>query len=217
MLRSSTILTIVLALLLACSCANPATNKPKAVTSEAAPVSSPLPAVKGEEYSITPENSKVEFDASKVTGSHHGSFGKFSGVIAFNGQPEKSKVTITIDTASVMTDTPKLTNHLQTPDFFDVAKYPQAIFRSTKIEPSGDKGAPYNVTGNLELHGVTKSITFPAIITATPDAVIVESSFAINRKDFGINFAGAADNLIRDEVLLTLHVKGTKLGAVARP
>jgi len=210
MLRSSAILTILFTLLLVCSCANPATDKPKAATSAAAPVSSPLPAVKGQEYSITPDNSKIEFVASKVTGSHHGSFGKFSGAIGFFGQTEKSRVTINIDTASVTTETPDLTKHLQTADFFDVAKYPQAIFTSTKIEPTGDKGAPYNVTGNLQLHGVTKSITFPATIVVTPDGVTVESTFSINRKDFGINYAGAADNLIRDEVLLTLHVRGTK-------
>ena len=210
MFRSSAILTMLFAVLLLCSCANPATDKPKAVTSEAAPVSSPLPAVKGQEYSITPDNSKIEFVASKVTGSHYGSFGKFSGTIAFNGQPEKSKVTINIDTASVTTDTPDLTKHLQTPDFFDVAKYSQAIFTSTQIKPGGEKGATHTVTGNLQLHGVTKSITFPATIAVTPDAITVESTFAINRKDFGINYAGAADNLIRDEVLLTLHVRGTK-------
>ena len=210
MIRSSALLTILFALVLICSCANPADDKPKAVTSEAAPVSAAAPVAQGEKYSITPENSKIEFVASKVTGSHHGSFGKFSGAIVFNGQPDKSSVTITIEAASVMTDTPDLTKHLQTADFFDVAKYPQATFTSTGIKPTGDKGAPYNVTGNLQLHGVTKSITFPAMIQLTPEAVTVESTFAINRKDFGINFAGAADNLIRDEVLLTLHVRGTK-------
>lgn len=69
MLRSSAILTILFTLLVVCSCANPAADKPKAVTSEAAPVSSSLPAVKAEEYSITPDNSKIEFVASKVTGA----------------------------------------------------------------------------------------------------------------------------------------------------
>jgi polyisoprenoid-binding protein YceI len=212
MVRSSAILTILFTLLLVCSCANPATNQPKAVTGRAAPVSSSSPAVQGEKYLIAPDNSKFEFFASKVTGSHHGSFGKFSGAIDFNGQAENSSVTISIDTASVITETPDLTKHLQTPDFFDVAKYPQATFTSTEIKRAGDKdkGGLYNVTGNLQLHGVTKAITFPAVIVVTPDAVTVDSTFSINRKDFGINFAGAADNLIRDEVLLTLHVRGVK-------
>jgi polyisoprenoid-binding protein YceI len=166
--------------------------------------------IAGEKYLITPDNSKIEFVGSKVTGSHHGAFAKFSGAIDYAGQPEKSQVTITIDTSSVTTDTPDLTKHLQTADFFDVAKYPQATFVSTEMKPGGDKGATHTVAGNLTLHGVTKSVTFPATIAVSPGVITVESTFAINRKDFGINYAGAADNLIRDEVLLTLHVRGVK-------
>jgi polyisoprenoid-binding protein YceI len=119
-------------------------------------------------------------------------------------------VTITIDTASVTTDTPDLTKHLRTADFFDVARFPQATFESTEIKAGGEKGASHTVTGNLQLHGVTKSITFPATIVVSPGVITVDSTFAINRKDFGINYAGAADNLIRDEVVLTLKVRAVK-------
>lgn len=208
MVGSRMILTVLSGLLILCACANPAADKPKAVTSQAAPVSSA--AVQGEKYLITSDNSKIEFVASKVTGSHHGGFVRFSGAIDYTGQPEKSQVTITIETSSVTTDTPDLTKHLQTADFFDVARYPQATFVSTELKPGGDKGASHTVAGNLTLHGVTKSVTFPATIAVSPGAITVESTFAINRKDFGINYAGAADNLIRDEVLLTLHVRGVK-------
>jgi polyisoprenoid-binding protein YceI len=201
-------LLFVLAGLLLTACGNPATNQPKATTSEAAPVSQPASA--GETYKITPENSKIEFTASKVTGSHNGSFQRFTGGINYAGTPEKSAVKIGIEMNSVTTDAPDLTKHLQTPDFFDVQKFPQASFVSTDIKPGGEKGATHTVTGNLTLHGVTKAITFPATITVSPGVVNVESSFAINRKDFGIVYAGAANNLIRDEVVLALHVKATK-------
>jgi len=190
------------------ACTDPAADKPKAVTNAAAPTASV--ARQGEKYAITPDTSKIEFVGSKVTGSHHGSFAKFSGAIDFLGQPEKSKVSITIDMDSESTDTEGVTKHLKTADFFDVAKYPQATFESTAIKPGGDKGATHTVTGNLQLHGVTKSITFPATIVVAPEAISVDSTFAINRKDFGINYAGAADNLIRDDVVLTLHVRGLK-------
>ncbi|HKO96166.1 MAG TPA: YceI family protein [Pyrinomonadaceae bacterium] len=212
---------IIFALSLA-SCSNPASDKPKAVTSDAAPASS-APA-QGVKYSITPENSKIEFVGSKVTGKHNGGFGKFSGTINYNGSPEKSSVTINIDAASISADDPGLTKHLQSPDFFDVAKYPEATFTSTSITPGGDKGATHTVTGNLTMHGVTKSITFPATITpvpgsaastgagasGSPEAITVDATFSINRKDFGINYAGASDNLIRDEVVLSLKVRATK-------
>lgn len=196
-------------LLFITACSNPASDKPQAVTNEAAPVAATSPAVQGERYLISPENSKIEFIGSKVTGSHNGSFKKFSGAIIFNGQPETSSVNVKIETASIEADDPGLTKHLQTPDFFDVAKYPQATFVSTAIKAGGDKGT-HTVTGNLTLHGVEKSITFPASITVTPEAITVDSSFSINRKDFGINYAGAADNLIRDEVVLTLKIRGVK-------
>ncbi len=201
-------LTIVVPLLLAAACSNPASDQPKAVTSEAAPAASAP--VGGQRYLITPEHCKIEFVGSKVTGSHNGSFEKFSGEILYLGAPEKSRVRLTIDLTSVKTDTDKLTEHLKTADFFDVAKYPQTTFESTEIKPGGDKGATHTITGNLQLHGVTKSISFPATIGVTPDAIKVDSTFSINRKDFGINYAGAADNLIRDEVVLKLHVHAVK-------
>jgi polyisoprenoid-binding protein YceI len=209
MFRSSRVLTIFLPVLLVCACSNPASDKPRAVTNEAAPVAASSPVAQGQKYLITPENSKIEFIGSKVTGSHHGSFKKFSGEIDFNGQPENSRVSITIETNSVETDTPDLTKHLQTPDFFDVAKHPQAKFVSIEIKPGGEKGT-HTVTGNLTLHGVTKAITFPATIAVAPDAITVDSTFSINRKDFSINYAGAADNLIRDEVVLTLKIRAVK-------
>jgi polyisoprenoid-binding protein YceI len=202
------ILVILTPLLLIASCSNPASDQPRAVTNEAAPAASAP--IAGERYSITPENSKIRFVGAKVTGHHNGSFEKFSGTIDYAGQPEKSRVSITIDVNSITTDDPILTAHLKTPDFFDAAKYPQATFESTEIRSGGEGGATHTITGNLQMHGVTKSITFPAKIAVASDAITVDSSFSINRKDFGINYAGASDNLIRDDVVLTLQVRAVK-------
>jgi polyisoprenoid-binding protein YceI len=208
-MRLGILMLVLTGLMLVAACGNPATNKSQAVTGEATQAPSAKPAG-AQTYLITPENSKIEFVGSKVTGSHNGSFQKFSGEIHYTGDVTTSHVTITMETDSLTTDTPDLTKHLKTADFFDVAKFPQAKFESTSIKAGGDKGASHTVTGNLTLHGVTKSVTFPATIAVAADAVTVDSSFAINRKDFGINFAGATDNLIRDDVVLTLKIKATK-------
>ena len=202
------LLVIVATLLLVAACSNPASDKPRAVASDAAPAASAP--VAGERYSITPQNSKVEFIGAKVTGQHQGGFERFNGTIDYAGQPEKSRVSITIEVDSIFTDDPKLTAHLKTPDFFDAAKFPQAKFESTEITAGGEGGATHTIKGNLTMHGVTKSISFPAKIAVAADAITVDSSFAINRKDFGINYAGASDNLIRDDVVLTLRVRATK-------
>jgi polyisoprenoid-binding protein YceI len=210
MKRLGAIGTFLSLLIVTAACNDPAANVNKAVTGEAQTSASPR-TTGAQTYGITPQNSKVEWIGSKVTGSHNGSFEKFNGEIHYaNNDVAQSHVQITIDTSSVKADDPKLTEHLKSPDFFDVVKFPEAKFESTTIKAGGEKGATHTVTGNLTMHGVTKSITFPATISVLGDAATVEANFALNRKDFGINYAGAADNLIRDEVVMTLRIRANK-------
>ena len=208
-MRTGITISILSGLIFFTACHDPAADTTKARTGEAAQVASPA-AAQGQRYLITPQNSKIEFVGSQVTGKHDGSFGDFSGQVDYNGNPETSRVNITIKTDSITADAPDLTKHLKTADFFDVAKFPEATFVSTAIKAGGENGATHTVTGNLTMHGVTKAITFPATINVTPDAATVESNFSINRKDFGISYVGPADNLIRDNVVLALHVRATK-------
>jgi polyisoprenoid-binding protein YceI len=206
-------LTVALIVLAALTygCADPAANKTKATVTNAVPDSNASKPAGAEKLVISPQNSKVEFVAAKVTRSHNGSFKQFAGTIDLvPNSVEGSRVTIDIDTASVSTDEDALTAHLKTPDFFDVAKYPKATFVSTKIEPGIKASTTQEVTGNFDLHGVKKSITFPAYIQVAPDSVIVNAEFAINRKDFGIVYAGKADDLIRDSVVIKLTVKAPR-------
>lgn len=207
-MRLGIAITILTGLMFVTACSDPAAKHPKATTG-AATQASPQN-VAGQKYLITSQNSKIEFIGSQVTGSHNGSFQKFSGEIDYAGAPEKSRVSVTIDTPSIVADDPKLTEHLKTPDFFDVAKFPQATFVSTEIKAGGANGASHTVTGNLTMHGVTKSVTFPATINVTGDVANVDSSFSINRKDFEINYAGPANNLIRDNVVLKLTIRANK-------
>jgi polyisoprenoid-binding protein YceI len=194
------------------ACEDPAANKFKAQTSgpsnASANASTALTAA-AVSLPITPENSKISFIGSKVTGKHDGGFKDFKGSIDLvNEKPEDSRVSVEIDMKSVYTDTTQLTGHLQTGDFFEVEKHPTSTFISTKIAPDTEKGAGnYTVTGDLELRGVKKSVTFPATISVTPGEVTVNSEFAINRKDFGIVYAGKADDLVRDDVVIKLDLK----------
>ena len=195
------------------ACEDPAANKTKAVTSDATSSTGPATqTAKGERLTLTPENSKVLFTGSKVTGKHDGGFNKFTGAIDLvNSKPEESSVRVDIETASVFTDADGLTTHLQSGDFFEVNKFPKASFASTKIVPDTAKGANnFSVTGDLELRGVRKSVTFPATITVSPGDVAVNSEFAINRKDFGILYTGTADDLIRDDVVIKLDLKAPR-------
>ncbi len=211
------------------ACADPAANKPKAQTT--APItnvaantnaaakpagesSSVLAGFKatGSELAVTPENSKVEFTGSKISGKHDGGFKTFKGIIDLVGEkPESSLVLIEIDVASVFTDADGLTKHLQTGDFFETEKFPKASFVSTKIEPQPGGNGNYNVTGDLEIRSVKKSVTFPATIRVTPEVVSVIAEFSINRKDFAIAYPGKADDLIRDDVIIRLELKPARV------
>jgi len=203
------LLSILAVALLTLACADPAANKTKATVGNAAPESAAAKPANAETLPITTDNSKVEFVAAKVTRSHNGSFKKFSGTIDLvNNKPEDSRVSIDIEANSVETDEPDLTKHLQTPDFFDVAKFPKATFTSTKLEPAG--GSNYNITGNFDLHGVKKAITFPAMIQVAPDNVTVSAEFSINRKDWNLTYPGKADDLIRDGVVIKLNVNAPR-------
>ncbi len=179
-----------------------------------APATSGAPAPGTAKYVFSSADSKLAFTGAKVTRKHEGSLGTFSGTIQIpEGKIDKGNVTAEVDVATLTADDPKLTGHLKSPDFFDVAKFPKARFVSTSLKPGGDKGATHTVTGNLEMHGVTKSITFPATITVAGDAVNVDAEFVINRKDFAIVYPGMPDDLIKDDILMKLQIRAKKAGA----
>lgn len=206
--------------LLAAACEDPAANKTKATVSKPtagnaigiADSSTAPAAPKGEALAFNPENSKSEFTGSKVTGKHEGGFRQFTGTIDLvDNKASESTVSVEIDAASVFSDDEKLTNHFKGADFFDVEKFPKAKFSSTKIEPATARGPDaFTVTGDFTLHGVTKSISYPATIKISDSVVEVESDFSVDRTDFGIVYAGQADNLIRSDVVVRLDLKASR-------
>lgn len=198
---------LVVSLLLA-ACTDPAKGKTKAVTGAPEQQAVAL-AASAKPFAIDPATSKVEWVGSKVTGKHEGGFKRFQGVANVGESIEQSSVTVDIETESLFTDADDLADHLRSPDFFDVAKFPKATFASTEIKKGAQDGV-YSLTGNLTLHGVTKAISFPATIRRTDASLEVDSEFAINRKDFGILYPGKQDDLIRDDVVIKLTIRAAK-------
>lgn len=153
------------------------------------------------------EGSTIGFVGSKVTGSHTGGFREFDGTFTLTGPtPEGAAIHVTIDMRSTWTDADRLTSHLMTADFFEVETYPSATFNSTAVTASGDAWA---VTGELDLHGVTNEIIFPATIAVAGDTLTAQASFEINRFDWGIAYAGRPDDLIRPEVAIDFDITAT--------
>ena len=199
------ILTVAVTAVIVTGCKDPGAEVTAAAVE--APAQQQAPAATTKEgvtsLAISPSNSKIQFVGAKVTASHDGGFTDFAGKVELADPIENSQIELTIQTASLYADKEKLTKHLKSPDFFDVAQYPTATFRSTTIKKDGDG---HTITGDLTLHGVTKSISFPATIKASDGKIDANAEFSINRKDFGIVYPGMPDDLIRDLVVIKLSL-----------
>lgn len=158
---------------------------------------------------IDAERSSVGFTGSKLSDSHDGSFEEFSGTIEFDAENvESSAVNVTIQMASVQTEPERLLNHLKSDDFFGVETHPTATFRSTRVAPApeGTEDATHLITGQLALHGQTRTITFPANVQVTDGEVSARAEFSIDRQQFGITYPGMPDDLINDQVVIRFDV-----------
>ena len=146
-----------------------------------------------------------------------GRFKEYEGKIWLDrAKPQDSKVEITIQAASIDTANERRDTHLRSADFFDVEKYPTITFTSAKVVPKGKD--LYDVTGDLTLHGVTKTITIPVRHTGfvnlgKQEKAGFELAIPINRKDFGILWNRTADQggvMLGDDVEVSVLVEANK-------
>jgi polyisoprenoid-binding protein YceI len=149
-----------------------------------------------------------------VISSVQGDFKKFSGRFVLDNKNVLTSVDVTIDVKSIDTAVEKRDNHLRSPDFFDVATYPEMSFKSTEIS---HKGNSYTVIGDLTIKGVTKHVALTGELLGVikdPWGMTRAGFHAtgkINRQDFGINFSQVLETgglLVGDEVKIILDVEG---------
>jgi polyisoprenoid-binding protein YceI len=158
-----------------------------------------------DEAKLTSDNTKITFVGTKPQGKHNGGFKTVSGTASWTGNDLTTlKISVEIDMKSTYTDTDKLTGHLKSPDFFDVANNPTSKFETTKVEKNGDA---YKITGKLTLRGNTKEMSFPAKIAADGGNLTLTSDFKINRHDWGVSYG---KGMVDDNVSLTVKVGGKK-------
>ncbi len=209
------ILQTALVALLATACRSEMSDKPAAevqnassadATSSSTPVDS-ASNVSTRSVDVIKEKSSIAFVGANPIDSHEGTFGEFTGQIDYAGT-EAKQIRFEVDTNSVKTDAAKLDKHLKSPDFFDTAKFPKATFQSTSIAPltGGANGATHEITGILNMHGVEKSIKFPARVEMDANGIRARSEFTIQRKDWGIVYQGAPDKVIKDDVLMKIDL-----------
>lgn len=150
-------------------------------------------------YQIDKVHSLAGFKVRHLFSQTAGRFTDFGGELHYDAaQPENSRIEITIQAASIDTDNDNRDNHLRSADFFHVEKYPTITFKSTKIEPAGEKNR-YKVTGDFTLLGVTKPVTVSVELLGFAEFAGMghrggfSARTTINRKDFGMEWNKVLD------------------------
>lgn len=156
-------------------------------------------------YQIDTAHSMILFRAKHNGISYnYGRFNAFTGAITMDADVSKSTVEFEVKTASVDTANDKRDQHLRNPDFFSAKQFPVITFKSTKVKMKEGTENMLEVTGDLELLGVKKSITVDVEITGKgkgrdgESLIGFESIFTIKRSEFGMTYgAGAVSDDIR--------------------
>lgn len=167
-------------------------------------------------YEVDKAHSKVGFEVSHlVISTVEGKFTDFSGSLKIADKIEQSSLTAKVATTTVDTANGKRDDHLRSPDFFDVKKFPEMTFVSKEFKQTGDDLA---IGGTLTIKGTSKPVTFAGkIMGQTKDmsgatVAVYKGKTTINRQEFGLKWSKAleAGPVVGDSVEILLTVEATK-------
>ena len=170
-------------------------------------------------WQIDPDHSHVEFAVRHMMVSTvKGRFSTLSGVIKLDETDmTRSSVEVTIDAASIDTRDPQRDEHLRSPDFLDVGRYPHITFRSRQVEPLGERHL--RVIGDLTIRDVTREVALDTTEEGRMrdpwggERAGFSARTAINRKDFGLKWNVPLEGggiLVGDEVKISLEVEAVR-------
>jgi len=171
-------------------------------------------------WNIDPAHSHAEFKIRHMMISNvKGSFSGITGALTENSDDSTlSSVVASVPVATLSTGDAQRDGHLKSPDFFDAEKFPDMAFKSLNVDRMAE--SQYAVTGELTIHGVTKTASFnvegPSAPAKDPWGNIrigLSATTKINRKDFGLSWNAALEAggfLVGDEVSIALEVQFIK-------
>ncbi|PWA04121.1 YceI family protein [Flavobacterium psychrotolerans] len=170
-------------------------------------------------WAIDPTHSEIGFKVKHMMFTNvSGKFEKYDATIATEGDNfENASIDFSANIDSINTNNADRDNHLKSADFFDAENHPKLIFKATSFTKKNDEN--YDLTGDLSLRGVTKSVKFPAEFSGlmkdpwgnTKAGLNIYGK--INRKDWGLNWNSALETggvLVSEEVRLNIELQLVK-------
>jgi hypothetical protein len=203
------------------SCQGPSGER--AVTGEAA--TSALTVEDYETLAVNTENSTIEWIGARPASQHNGTVALKEGHLKVNnGDIVGGEFVIDLEQIVVtdITDpgrNARLKGHLESDDFFDVPNHPEAQFEITDVQKieNQDNEFTHQITGNLLMRGVTRSVTFNANVDIDGDQVTAQSEqFLIDRTEWGVNYesptvyANLVDRFILDDIALVIYLNASR-------
>lgn len=165
-------------------------------------------------YKLDNVHSSVNYKISHLgVSSSYGRFDSPEGTLTTDDDASKMTFNLTIATDKIDSSNTKRDAHLKSPDFFDAKQFPEITFKSTSVKKTGD--GSYEVTGDLTLHGVTKSIVIPLtkvgeIDTPAPmndHRIGYDATVSLKRSDYGM---GKMVPMIGDDVTLMIAIEAIR-------
>jgi polyisoprenoid-binding protein YceI len=178
------------------------------------------------QYKLDPAHTAAEFSARHMMiTTVRGAFKTVNGTLFYDKEhPENSSVEVVIETNSMSsTGVQQRDDHLRSPDFLDVAKYPTITFKSTKVEPY-DGGTRAKITGDLTIRDVTQPITLDAEFLGENKSLYGTTNVGftattrILRENWGLNWNMALETggwLVGKDINITLDVEAIQVAEPA--
>ena len=169
-------------------------------------------------YAIDLAHSEAAFQVRHLLSKVRGRFAEFGGTITFDAaQPADASVSIEVKAASIDTNVADRDAHLRSDDFFSTDRFPVITFTSRGVAPRGADA--FDVTGDLTIRDITKSITVPVTylgVATDPwgnQKLGFEGEITINRKDFGLTWNAALETggfLVGDDVKIAVSLQAAR-------
>ena len=212
--------TFLLAAFLFTACGGQETKDAASTTSAAInPVAEQK--VTGEKYTIDTKESEITWYGSMLItskGSHHGFINISKGELLIEKGGKLVGGTVEVDMNTIADEghgtNNNLVDHLKSADFFEVEKFPYSTFAVIMVTSA--KGDTVNVTGSLNIKGITRTVTFPAIIEVKDNVLNAHGKLSIDRSQFDVRYKSRAfglaiaDDLISDTIEFEIKLVGRR-------
>ncbi|MEB3314811.1 MAG: YceI family protein [Candidatus Melainabacteria bacterium] len=181
-------------------------------------------AIIGEALELNPSRSSIRWygtNGSPVIAEHSGGIKVKKGKVMLNTAGEITAAELIMDMSSITNDNlsgelqSKIVQHLKSPDFFDVKKYPEATFKSTQVQKISDK--KYQLIGQLTIKNTKKNTNITGFYTTDGFNYSFKGNFIFDRTDFDVKygsgkfFSNLGDKLINDTVKLSFDLRANPI------